>query len=212
MKLSYLVVLLWIPIVLQAQKPMKLIDYVQQGNIEQVKALITNANVNTQNQQQENLVLIAARNNDLPMAELLIAHGANPNQQDRIKDSAFLYTGVSGNAAMAKLFLANGARFDLYNRYNGTALIPAAERGHIELVRLLANTPGFPVNHVNRLGWTALLEAVILGDGSQKYVEIVDILLKAGANKHDKDNEGVSVLQHAQKRGYTPIVRLLQAK
>lgn len=36
------------------------------------------------------------------------------------------------------------------------------------------------VNHVNSLGWTALLEAVILGGGSTRYQDVVRILLDAG--------------------------------
>ena len=45
------------------------------------------------------------------------------------------------------------------------------------------------VDHVNGLGWTALLEAVILGDGSKRYQQIVDLLVKGGANVNlaDKD-------------------------
>jgi hypothetical protein len=50
------------------------------------------------------------------------------------------------------------------NRYGGTALIPACHYGHVETVRLLLGT-AIDVDHVNNLGWTALLEAVILGDG-----------------------------------------------
>ena len=50
------------------------------------------------------------------------------------------------------------------NRYGGTALIPAAHHGHPETVRMLLGTD-IDIDHVNRLGWTALLEAVILGDG-----------------------------------------------
>jgi ankyrin repeat protein len=195
---------------IKAQDPMQLIDHVQQGNLSHVKNLVNSSNVNTLNAQQENLLLIATRNNNLPMAKLLIEKGANPNQQDRINDNAFLYTGVSGNAAMAKLFIENGARFDLYNRYNGTTLIPAAERGHVELVKLLSSTPNFPINHVNRLGWTALMEAVLLGDGSKRYVEIVQILLNAGADKTIADSNGVSALQHAEKKGFKKIADLLR--
>ena len=60
--------------------------------------------------------------------------------------------------------LAHGADLASTNRYGGTALIPAAERGHVETVRRLIEA-GVDVDHVNKLGWTALLEAIILGDG-----------------------------------------------
>ncbi|PSL32350.1 ankyrin repeat protein [Dyadobacter jiangsuensis] len=143
------------------------------------------------------------------MATLLTEKGADVNLQDNIQDSPFLYAGASGQTELVKLFLAHGARFDVFNRYNGTALIPACERGHVETVRVLANTKGFPVNHVNRLGWTALMEAIVLGNGGKKYQEIVQLLKDGGADLGIPDHDGVTPLQHAQNRGFTEIVRIL---
>ena len=69
------------------------------------------------------------------------------------------------------------------NRFGGTSLIPASERGHVAYVRRAVRT-GIDANHVNDLGWTALLEAVILGDGSRPYQQIVTTL-DAGAGPQD---------------------------
>ncbi len=192
------------------QKNMSIIQAVNKGDLKVVETLLSSKNVNSTNEKKQNLLLIATYNNDYKMAELLIKHGANPNQQDDILNSAFLYAGASGYLELAKLFLKNGARFDVFNRYNGTALIPAAERGHTEMVKLLSNTPNFPVNHVNRLGWTALMEAVVLGNGSKKFVEIVQILLSANADKTIPDKGGVTALQHAKQRGFKEMVRVLE--
>lgn len=70
---------------------------------------------------------------------------------------------------------------------------------------------GISVNHVNHLGWTALLEAVILGDGGPRYTEIVRLLLGADAAPAIADRDGVTALEHAKKRGDTTVVRLLRA-
>jgi ankyrin repeat protein len=67
------------------------------------------------------------------------------------------------------------------------------------------------IDHVNRLGWTALLEAVILGDGGAAHVEIVRLLLAGGARVNLADRDGVTPLAHARARGHTEIARLLQA-
>jgi hypothetical protein len=67
------------------------------------------------------------------------------------------------------------------------------------------------VNHVNRLGWTALLEAVILGDGSKTYQDIVRLLLDGKADPNIADREGVTPLAHAVRRGYREIVAMLRA-
>ncbi|SFF98462.1 hypothetical protein SAMN05421739_101591 [Pontibacter chinhatensis] len=173
-------------------------------------ALANGANVNATDHQKRSLLLLATHNNDLKMAELLVAYGADVNQQDVIKDSPFLYAGAAGHTSLVKLYLEHGARFDVFNRYNGSALIPACERGHLEVVKLLANTEGFPIDHVNRLGWTALMEAVVLGDGSKTYVEVVQMLVDAGCDITIPDKDGVTALQHARERGYTEIANLLE--
>ena len=77
------------------------------------------------------------------------------------------------------------------NRFGGVSVIPASERGHVEYVRRVVTT-GIDVNHVNDLGWTAMLEAVILGDGGPRHREVVRILLAAGANRSIADKDGVT--------------------
>lgn len=176
------------------------------------KSLKAGTDVNTRDNEGRSLLLIATRNGHKDMAKLLVASEADVNLQDNIKDSPFLYAGATGQTELVQLFLENGARFDIFNRYNGTALIPACERGHVETVRLLANTPEFPVNHVNRLGWTALMEAVALGDGSKKYQEIIGILKIAGADLTIPDKDGKTALQHAKSSRYAEIVKILEEK
>ena len=190
-----------------------IVKAVEQNQLKEVeKALKNGADVNTQNRGKQTLLLIATRNENFEMAKLLVSYGADVNLQDEISDSPFLYAGASGKTAFVKLFLQNGARFDVFNRYNGSALIPACERGHVETVKLLANTKGFPIDHVNRLGWTALMEAVILGNGSKKYQEVVQILLDAGCNINNPDKNGVTALQHAEAMGFKEIVAILKSK
>lgn len=173
------------------------------------KALKDGADVNTRDHSKRSLLLMATINKQTEMAKLLIKHGADVNLQADNQDSPFLYAGASGQTELVRLFLNHGARFDIFNRYKGTALIPACERGHVETVRLLANTKGFPINHVNRLGWTALMEAIILGDGGPKYQQIVQILKDAGAQLDIPDHHGITPLKHAQTKEYLEIVNIL---
>lgn len=168
------------------------------------------ANVNLTDKNGKSLLLIATHNNNFEMAKLLVSYKADVNQQDKIQDSPFLYAGAAGYLKLVQLYLSHGARFDIFNRYNGTALIPASERGHLEVVKLLANTKGFPIDHVNRLGWTALMEAVILGDGSQKFVNVIQTLIDAGCNINIADNDKKTPLAHAKAKGYSDIVQLLE--
>ncbi|WP_246625416.1 ankyrin repeat domain-containing protein [Edaphocola aurantiacus] len=188
----------------------QLVTAVQEHNHDAViKALKAGVDVNTKDKNGSSLLLIATRNKDVVMAKLLVANGADVNQQDEIRDSPFLYAGASGSAELVQLYLQHGARFDIFNRYNGSALIPACERGHTDVVTILAHTPGFPIDHINRLGWTALLEAIILGDGSAVYADIVRILVDAGCDIHIPDHDGITPLQHARLKGYKEIAALL---
>ncbi|PVD54321.1 hypothetical protein DC498_01445 [Terrimonas sp.] len=192
-------------------KQQNIIEAVKKNDMEAVKKLLSGgADVNTRDKSGRSLLLIATIQQQAEMAKLLVTHGADVNLQADNLDSPFLYAGASGQTALVKLFLANGARFDRFNRYNGTALIPACERGHVETVTILANTKGFPIDHVNRLGWTALLEAVILGNGSESYRQIVQILKDAGANLTIADKDGVTPLQHARSRGFKEIAEILE--
>lgn len=187
-----------------------IIELVNRNDIEGVKnALEKGADINTLDKNRRNLLLLATINQQEEMAKLLVEKGADVNMQSNNQDSPFLYAGASGQTALVKLYLANGARFDVFNRYNGSALIPACERGHVETVRLLVNTKGYPIDHVNRLGWTALMEAIVLGNGTKKYQEIVQILKDGGANLHIPDRDGITPIQYAKNQGFSEIVTIL---
>ena len=104
--------------------------------------------------------------------------------------------------------LAAGADLKSTNRYGGTGLIPACHYGHLETVKLLLTTK-IDVNHVNNLGWTALLEAVILGDGGPTHTEIVRLLLAHGANPKIADREGVTAAAARARAQLTRIAEML---
>ena len=41
---------------------------------------------------------------------------------------------------------------------------------------------GAPLDHVNNLHWTAVIESIVLGNGGPRHVETLRALVKAGAN------------------------------
>lgn len=155
-------------------------------------------------------LLLATARDQVDVARLLIERGASVNHQNDMLDSAYLLAGALGRLDILKLALAHGADLRSTNRYGGTALIPACERGHVDAVRMLI-AAGVNVDHVNRLGWTGLLEAVVLGDGSQRYQDIVHQLLMAGANPNLADKDGVTPLAHAREKGQDVVAGMLQA-
>ncbi|NNL35160.1 MAG: ankyrin repeat domain-containing protein, partial [Silicimonas sp.] len=93
--------------------------------------------------------------------------------------------------------------------YDGTALIAAAHLGHVEVVRRLI-AAGAPLDHVNNLHWTAVIEAVVLGDGGPDHQAVLDALLDAGADRTLADRDGVTPLEHAEARGFTAMAARLR--
>ena len=152
----------------------------------------------------------AAFANDVAAAERLIRRGADVNAKDGTQQSAYLIatSEVGDDPRLLELTLANGARVNAKDSYNGTGLIRAAERGHPRIVRRLLEA-GIDRDHVNRLGWTALHEAVVLGDGGPAHVATVRALVRGGVDVNVPDGDGVTALQHARERGFRAIVRAL---
>jgi uncharacterized protein len=155
-------------------------------------------------------LLLAVIHDQLDLARLLVALGADPNAVDDLHDTPWLFTGETGSVPMVEVLLAAKPDLALRNRFGGISIIPASERGHVAYVRRVVRT-GIDLNHVNNPGWTALLEAVILGDGSERYQQVVAILLLAGADPELADADGVTALQHARRRGHDAIIDLLDA-
>lgn len=173
------------------------------------QALTALADVNTRDHRGRTPLLLAAAADHVEMAQLLVDAGGDPNAMDDRHDTPWLVTGVTGSVAMLEVLLPAGADLTIRNRYGGVSVIPASERGHVDYVRRVVQTD-IDVNHRNDIVWTALLEAVILGDGSETYAEIIRILLAAGADPSIPDREGVTALEHAERLGHTRLVAVLK--
>jgi uncharacterized protein len=172
-------------------------------------AIRAGANLEARDERGRTPLLLAVTKDRLAVARLLVYMGADPDALDDRHDTPWLVTGVTGSVDMLEVLLPARPDLKIRNRFGGTSLIPASERGHVDYVRRVVRT-SIDVNHVNDLGWTALLEAVILGDGSKRYEQIVTILLGAGADPRIPDRAGVNALQHATRRGHDEVARILR--
>lgn len=190
----------------------QLIAAAEAGNTPRVLQLLAaGAAINAQDARGRTAILAATHANKPETVAALVKAGADVNLRDNRLDNPFLYAGAEGLLEVLKALEPAKPSTRILNRFGGTALIPACERGHVEVVRYLLERTDVDVNHVNNLGWTGLLEAVILSDGGPRHQQIVRLLLAHGANPGLADREGVTPLQHAQRRGYTEIARLLRA-
>ncbi len=96
------------------------------------------------------------------------------------------------------------------SRYDGTALIAAAHLGHDGVVRQLI-AAGAPLDHVNNLHWTAVIESIVLGDGGRRHQATLKALIDAKANLQLADRNGATPLQLAKSRGFGEMVKMLEA-
>ena len=190
----------------------RLLDAASDGSVIAVKAALeAGADIEAQDAHQRTALLRAAAADNVDVARFLVARGADVNALDDQHDTPFLVTGVTGSVAMLEALLPGNPDPSIRNRFGGVAVIPASERGHVDYVRAVLETTDIDVNHINDLGWTALLEAVILSDGGPSQQEIVRILLDHGADPSIADSDGVTALRHAEQRGYREIAEILRS-
>ena len=131
----------------------------------------------------------------------LLKGSANHAALEHGRYDAVTIAAVANDAETLRVLLAAGASAKLItSRYDGTAVIAAAHLGCHGVVRQLI-AAGAPVDHVNNLHWTALIESIVLGDGGARHLATLQALLDAGANTQLADREGRTPLQLARARG-----------
>jgi len=140
----------------------------------------------------------------------LASGGADPNALENDRYDIVTIAAVANDLPTLKAALALGNRpGNITSRYEGTALIAAAHLGHADIVRELIRA-GAPLDHINNLGWTALIESIVLGDGGPRHVATLKALVEAGARVNLADRSGSTPLGLAKGRGYTAMVIILE--
>ncbi|MBT8408536.1 MAG: ankyrin repeat domain-containing protein [Alphaproteobacteria bacterium] len=183
----------------------------QTGEAAAIKARLDGGDkINARDSYGRTPLMVAAFAGNLATAGALMDAGADHSLLENDKYDALTIAAVAGNAAMVKLLIASGARADLVTSvYDGTALIASAHLGHVEVVKALIAGKA-PLDHVNNLDWTALIEAIVLGDGGKNHTQVVCDLVAAGANVNLPDGQGRTPLTLAKARGYTEMIAILE--
>ena len=181
------------------------------GDVAQVTALIAKGEKADRRDRHGRTALHVAtyeRSHDVMKA--LVSAGANPNALENDRYDIVTIAAVANDVPTLKVALAlGGSARNVTSRYDGTALIAAAHLGHAEVVRTLIGARA-PLDHVNNLGWTALIESIVLGDGGARHTETLRALIDAGANVNLADRNGQTPLALARRRGYVAMVAALE--
>ena len=186
-------------------------DAAARGDVAEIEQLMAEGEKPTiQDGNSRTPLLVAAFLRQSAAVRALIRLGAAPNVRDAQGYDALTIAAINNDLEMLKVALDGGANARaVAGPYNETALIAAAHRGQVEIVSALIAAKA-PLNHASTHGWTALLAAIVLGNGSSKHTATVDALVNAGADVMLPDRYGMTALAHARTRGYSQIARILE--
>lgn len=169
-----------------------------------------NVDVNARDARRRTPLHVAAFTSSVAAMQALVKARADPNALEIDRYDIVTIAAVANDLPTLRAALALGASAkNITSRYDGTALIAAAHLGHAEVVRELIRA-GAPLDHVNNLGWTALLESILLGDGGARHTATLAALVEAGANLNLADRSGITPLVHARGRGYRAMAAILE--
>lgn len=183
-----------------------------ENDLAALNALISSgANVDARDGQGRTPAHVAAFASNDDIVRTLAVAGADMNALENDRYDVITIAAVANDPDMVSSAIAAGNDPGLTTSvYDGTALIAAAHLGHHEVVKRLIAADA-PLDHVNNLAWTALIEAVVLGDGGSDHIETVRALVAAGADRSIGDRNGVTPLQHAVSRGFDEIADIIRS-
>jgi uncharacterized protein len=145
------------------------------------------------------------------VVEALMKAGADHAALENDRYDAVTIASVADDEETLRVLLANGASAKLItSRYDGTALIAAAHEGHDGVVRQLI-AANAPLDHINNLHWTAVIESIVLGNGGKRHQATLRALIDAKANLQLTDRQGMTPLALAKARGYREMIAMLEA-
>jgi ankyrin repeat protein len=182
-----------------------------QGDVALIKQLLAaGADVNATDAYRRTPMHVAAYQSHDAAVLALAEEGGDPNLLEADRYDIITIAAVADDAEMVRTAVkAGGKATNITSIYDGTALIAAAHEGNWESIDVLIKA-GAPLDHVNNLRWTAMIEAVVLGDGGERHQKSLKLLIDAGADKSITDRSGRTPLDLARERGYEAMVKMLE--
>ncbi len=146
----------------------------------------------------------AAKKGDEEKIVQLLSNGANVHYQTLLGQTAWGHAAREGHTAILKRLIEAGLDVDIKNRFGGSPLWIAAGYAHADTVHLLI-TKGASLN----IQWaldksTPLLKAVkeAVERGKERaYLQVVELLVRAGADIGANNSEGLSPVAAAKAAG-----------
>ncbi len=139
--------------------------------------------------------------------KLLVKAGANVKVRGNDGDTPLHRACLDGFTDIVEVLIKAGADVNIIGRWETTSLHNACLRGHKEIVKiLLSSDVSSSINAQNEFKETPLLVACHKG-----FIDIAEMLIKAGADVNITDNHIQTPLHVASMHGHTNIIKLLIA-
>lgn len=154
----------------------------QDGDINTVKQLISDVDINHQDVDEVSPLLIASELGFIEIVEFLLENSAKVNIQKTDGVTALISAAAQDKHEIVELLINHGA--DISNPCDTTALIRASRNGHLNIVNIIVNrcsTIDLDIKETLS-GRTALMVAARFG-----HIEIMKSLINKGANIDIRD-------------------------
>ena len=199
--------LVWLGVsVSAAANDVPLVDAVRLGDVEAVRALLTQqVDPNSADAEGSAALLWAAHRDDLAVAEVLLQAGARADQANRFGATPLLVAATNGSAEMLEMLLVAGANPNGGLPEGETALMRTARAGRVDAIAmLLAHGADVDATEAWR-GQTALMWASVEGNTAA-----VRALLAADADVEARSDGGFTPLlfavRHNQRAALSALV------
>lgn len=179
---------------------------IEKKDIPKIKELIDKgAPIDTMAKNGKTALVLAAKLGDIAFLKFLMEKGADVNQQDGMGMTALMEACSYGHLNVVNLLIKNGAVITIKDFAGTTALWRATtKKNNIEVIKILIDLDA-DVNLVSHfLGSSVLWNAV---DNNQP--DIVELLIKNGANINFKMESGWSLLAWAKEHKYNEVAEIL---
>jgi uncharacterized protein len=192
---------------------------VKAGDLAAVRKLVAaRADVNTVSGDGSTPLLWATHRSDAEMVRVLLAAGAKPDVANNYGITPLLDASRTGDVEVMTVLLKAGADPKRTHPEGETPLMAASRSGSVPAVRLLLDR-GVDVNATD----TFQKQTALMWASGEGHVNVVDMLLKAGANPNlkahvtsiterknaDHPTGGFTALMWAARNGHEPVVRRL---
>jgi ankyrin repeat protein len=187
--------------------PAAVLESISAGDLSAVKKFKTQkGDLNVQNQAGITLLMQAVATGQKAIVQYLLQQKVKLETKNENGDTALMMAIGNDQDQLAVDLIKAGAKIDVLTKEEGSNLVyKAASVNSKKALALLLKKDLAQVNAANKKGDTALHEAARYGS-----VETIKTLLKAGAKKDLKNNEGKTPLDLATELKVTVAQKLLK--